>query len=98
MNTRIDGIGSSVGGARLEPQARRAGAPGQESVGAVSSTTALRLDDDSVQLRANPAATASAGFDSARVEHLRAEIEAGRYKVDTQALAARLMEIEGSLR
>ena len=39
-----------------------------------------------------------AGFDAAKVQQLRADIEAGRYTVDSRALAARLMEIEGSLK
>lgn len=98
MNTKIDGLSSAVGGPRLEPQARRLGSPGQDSVGAVSATAPLRLDDDSVQLSAGTAVAAGPGFDSARVESLRAEIEAGRYTIDPQAIAARLLDIEGSLK
>lgn len=94
MNTKIDGIG----GPRLEPQARRVGSPGQDPVGAVSPANALRLGDDSVQISATASAATSAGFDAAKVQQLRADIEAGRYTVDTRALAARLMEIEGSLK
>ncbi|SDD87737.1 flagellar biosynthesis anti-sigma factor FlgM [Aquimonas voraii] len=94
MNTKIDGLG----GPRLEPQARRVGSPGQDTVGAVSPTNALRLDEDSVQISATATAATSAGFDAAKVQQLRADIEAGRYTVDTRALAARLMEIEGSLK
>ncbi len=94
MNTKIDGLG----GPRLEPQARRVGSPGQDAVGAISSANALRLGEDSVQISASASATPSAGFDAAKVQQLRADIEAGRYTVDARALAARLMEIEGSLK
>lgn len=97
MNSKIDGIGGAGGAARLEPQARRVGSGGADPVGAVSPSATLRLDDDSLQLSAGAAAAAGPGFDSARVEQLRADIEAGRYTINTQALAARLMEIEGSL-
>jgi flagellar biosynthesis anti-sigma factor FlgM len=97
MNTKIDGIGGTAGGARLEPQARRVGGGAPEPVGAVSPSGALRLDDDSLKLSAGAAAAAAQSFDGARVEHLRADIEAGRYTINTQALAARLLEIEGSL-
>jgi flagellar biosynthesis anti-sigma factor FlgM len=36
--------------------------------------------------------------DANRVEKLRTAIESGDYKIDPQAVAARLMDIEGSLR
>lgn len=98
MNTKIDGISSAIGGPRLEPQARRPGSPGQDSVGAVSAAAPLRLDDDSVQLSASAAVAAGPGIDTARVESLRAEIESGRYTVNPQAVASRLMDIEGSLK
>jgi flagellar biosynthesis anti-sigma factor FlgM len=97
MNTKIDGIGGSTGSLRLEPQARRVGGGAAEPVGAVSASGALRLDDDSLQLSAGATAAAGQGFDGARVEQLRADIEAGRYTINTQTLAARLLEIEGSL-
>lgn len=98
MNSKIDGIGSAIGGARLEPQVRRPGSPGQESVGAVSAAAPLRLDDDSVQLSAGASLGSAPGIDTARVESLRAQIESGRYTVDPQAVAARLLDIEGSLK
>ena len=99
MNTKIDGIGGSPGGMRVEPQARRPAGSGAPEVGSVSPATALKLDNDSVELRASrELAGSSPGFDTARVEALRTAIDSGEYRIDAGAIASRLIEVEGALR
>ncbi|MCG6117716.1 MAG: flagellar biosynthesis anti-sigma factor FlgM [Aquimonas sp.] len=98
MNTKIDGIGASTGALRVDAQARRPAGSATQEVGAVSAAAPLRLDNDSVELRASrELAGSSPGFDGARVEALRTAIESGNYTIDARAIAGRLMEIEGAL-
>jgi negative regulator of flagellin synthesis FlgM len=99
MNGKIDGIGGGVGGSlRVDAQPRRASSAGAP-VEAASPSTGLRLSNDSVELRAaRELASAEPGFDAAKVEQLRAQVEAGSYTINPQAVAARLMSIEGSLK
>lgn len=98
MNTKIDGLGASPGVLRVEAQARRPAGAATQEVGAVSAAAPLRLDNDSVELRASrELAGSEPGFDAARVEALRTAIDSGNYQVDSRAIATRLMEVEGAL-
>lgn len=99
MNTKIDGVGGSPGALRVEAQARRPAGSAAKEVGEVSAAAPLRLDNDSVELRASrELAGSSAGLDGARVEALKTAIQSGEYRIDAQSIASRLMEIEGALR
>jgi negative regulator of flagellin synthesis FlgM len=99
MNTKIDGVGNVPGAVRIDAQPRRAGSPEELAVAALSPSTGLKLGNDSVELRAaRQSQPSEPGLDANRVDRLRAEIESGRYTIDPQAIASRLMEIEGSLK
>jgi negative regulator of flagellin synthesis FlgM len=99
MNTKIDGVGNVPGALRVDAQPRRAGSAEEQAVEAVNPSTALKLSNDSVELRAaRQSQPSEPSFDAARVERLRALVEAGEYAMNPQAIASRLMEIEGSLK
>jgi negative regulator of flagellin synthesis FlgM len=99
MNSKIDGIGNGPGSMRVDAQPRRTGSPEEQQLGAITPAVGLRLGNDSVELRAaRQSQPSEPSVDANRVEKLRAAIESGDYKIDPQAVAARLMDIEGSLR
>jgi len=62
------------------------------SVGATSQSAASEAAQVSISPEAREKAAASAGIDETKVAALRTRIEEGRYVVNPQILAARLLE------
>lgn len=100
MTTKING-GAVDGYAALT----RAPAAGTSRGAAAATSTAATTPSDSVSLTRDAmllqqtadAVAASDGFDAARVAKVSAELQSGTYKVDPQAIAAKMMKNEWEL-
>lgn len=83
----------------------RAPAPASGKAGGKAATTAAAPAGDSVRLTRDAvllqqtanAANEASGIDPARVARVSAELASGSYKIDPQAIAARMMKSEWEL-
>ncbi len=81
---------------RKATDAREAGA--DEAAAGESPAGKVNLSSSARNLRSlAEAAQSSEGIDAARVERIRAEIAAGRYHVDADKLADRMIDLERAL-
>lgn len=76
----------------------RAGAQRSEPVGATAATDSVRLTGEAEGLQALERELATpAGIDVAKVNQVRAAIADGSYRVDPQAVASRMLELDRQL-
>lgn len=101
MTHKIDG---GVPAARLAETTRaaapaRAGAGRGEPVAATPGTDSMRLTGEAEELKLLQRGLAATppDFDAARVDALRAAIADGSYRVDADAVAARMLELDQAL-
>jgi negative regulator of flagellin synthesis FlgM len=72
--------------------------PARTASSAATATDSVSLTRDSLLLQqAADAVSASSGFDTARVASVSAELHNGTYRVDPQAIAAKMMKTEWEL-
>ncbi|NKF21748.1 flagellar biosynthesis anti-sigma factor FlgM [Solimonas marina] len=78
--------------------AARSGNTGNAGGAASARTDSVSLTSDAMLLQQTAdAVSASDGFDAARVAQVSAELSSGTYKVDPQAIAAKMMKSEWEL-
>jgi negative regulator of flagellin synthesis FlgM len=103
MSIEIKGLDSSKAGRTEAGQAASASRTAADARGAAPEATApvgdtVRLTDAAQALSRLEAQVKSAPeVDSRRVEQLRAAVESGTYKVDADAIAAKLLNLDASL-
>ncbi|MBB3225619.1 negative regulator of flagellin synthesis FlgM [Luteibacter sp. Sphag1AF] len=100
MNTTIkSGLQAQLLAQQQAQQARQKDTAA--STASVLSTSAVSRTDDSVQLtdsaKALSAASSGDGIDTNRVEQIRARLTDGTYKPDSQAIASKLLAMEGQI-
>jgi negative regulator of flagellin synthesis FlgM len=81
------------------PAAARAGGERNQPIGAAAATDSVRLTGDAEGLQAleRQLGAAPAGIDVGRVNALRESIADGSYRVDPQAIATRMLDLEREL-
>ena len=101
MTHKIDG---GIPAARVQDATRtaapaRAGAGRGEPVAATPGTDSMRLTGEAEGLKVlqRDLAASTPGFDAAKVDALRAAIADGSYRVDADAVASRMLEIDQAL-
>lgn len=101
--TKIDGIGTSPRPVETVSaptvQAARAGTGRDAPVAAIPAADALRLSGEATGLQAleRELGAAPAGIDMARVNAVRASLADGSYRIDAQAIAGRMLDLENAL-
>ena len=100
MSQKIEGQippairGTVAVGARITPAGGDRSAPVEASAGGDS----LRLTGEATSLQTMQRELSSASaIDSARVESIRNALQAGTYKVDAEAIADRMLDLERQL-
>ncbi|NYZ64337.1 flagellar biosynthesis anti-sigma factor FlgM [Luteimonas deserti] len=102
MTNRIEGTAAPVSsralGAVGTGQVGRAGEPRDKAVEAAAPADSLRLTGEATGLQAlqRDLATKPA-FDEAKVNALRESIASGSYKVDAEAIASRMLDLDARL-
>ena len=100
--TKIDGIGTprpvdTVSAPTV--QAARAGGERSAPIAAVPATDDLRLSGEAAGLQAleRELGAGPAGIDMARVNAVRAALADGSYRIDPQAIAGRMLDMDRAL-
>lgn len=95
MTTKISGGPVDSYAALTRRPAAPAAAGGTPTAAATAAVDPIRLTSDALLLQqATGLAAASSNIDSARVARVSAELRDGSYRVDPQAIAARMMNSE----
>jgi negative regulator of flagellin synthesis FlgM len=99
MTSKIDSL-NAAGIRAPEPVTTRVASAKTGNAAPVASTDSVALTADARNLAAahRSALEEPSTIDHAKVASLRAAIEGGTYKVDPQAIAARLIDVERALR
>ncbi len=101
MTHKIEGPSTPVARAispAAGPQVARAGDPRDKAIEAAAGGDSLRLTGEAANLQAlQRDVAARPAFDAARVEALRASIASGDYKVDADAIASRMLDLDARL-
>lgn len=101
MSNKIDSLSpEAVTGGRAAGAVSTAGstARSKEAVPAAPESDSVKLTGAAVSLqRLESSLKGGESFDAAKVERVRSAIAAGTFKVDPQAIAGKLVELERSL-
>ncbi|GHA89284.1 flagellar biosynthesis anti-sigma factor FlgM [Lysobacter bugurensis] len=101
--TKIDGAAAPMRmvetGSAAAAQSARAGATRSAPVAATPEADSLRLTGEATGLQtlARDLGAAPAGIDMDRVNAVRASIADGSYRIDSQAIANRMLDLERAL-
>lgn len=101
MTHKIEGPSAPVARA-ISPvastQIARAGDPRDKAIEAAAGGDSLRLTGEAANLQAAARDVASRpAFDEARVQALRESIASGSYKIDAEAIASRMLDLDARL-
>jgi negative regulator of flagellin synthesis FlgM len=101
--TKIDGAAMPTrpveAGSTAAAQGARAGGERSAPISATPEADSLRLTGEAAGLQAieRELGAAPAGIDVARVDSIRAALADGSYRVDAQAVADRMLDLESAL-
>jgi len=101
MTHKIEGPSAPVAraiGAVTSPQVARSGDPRDKAVEAAAGGDSLRLTGEAASLQVlQRDLAARPAFDEARVAALRESIGSGSYKIDAEAIASRMLDLDARL-
>jgi negative regulator of flagellin synthesis FlgM len=101
MAHKIDGVGAGIAPpARLatEPAGTRAPASGGAPVAAPVAADSARLTGEAAELaQLQQELAQNPAMDLAKVDAVRSAIESGAYRIDPQAIASRMIQLEQEL-
>ncbi|MCD9006884.1 flagellar biosynthesis anti-sigma factor FlgM [Luteimonas sp. XNQY3] len=101
MTQKIEGPAATAARA-ISPvtstQVARAGDPRDKAIEAAAGGDSLRLTGEAANLQAvQRDVAARPAFDEARVQALRESIASGSYKIDAEAIASRMLDLDARL-
>ena len=101
MSQKIEGQitpAAGVRGTSVTSRVQASGADKSEAVQASTGGDSLRLTGEAASLQTMQRELSSASaVDTARVQSIRQALEAGTYKIDAQAIADRMIDLERQL-
>ncbi len=98
MSQKIDGALPPASQVRNLAAANRVAPAGEAKAKAVEAADSVRLTDEATQLQAMHRGLSSApAIDHARVQAVRESLENGSYRINPDAIAARMLDLDQQL-